>query len=349
MKRSDLTRLGKSLLFHTGLVPRARDSDAQYGECVRVLAYHSVAPDPAPYCKSDIRVRPAEFEQQVKYLARHYQVLSLSAVSAILADGGRLPARAVVITFDDGYEDNYLYAYPLLARYGLVATFFVVSDAVLGRMPLWVAQLQFAIMKAPDLTGLCREFDLPVRAVDKNMAAQQEIINKISSEINRAHREGREGLLERAFRALDFDPRLAANIPQVMTPLQLREMADAGMSIGSHSATHAILTSQDALTARAELAQSKQDIETLLGRAVDHFAFPNGPGVDNFSTAMAQLAGECGYRTASTSMRGVLSNGRALHAIPRLNIGEAMSLAEFAFKLEEHRFARLLFDIKPVR
>lgn len=347
MKRSAITRLGKSLLFNTGLVACARARGGPQSALIRVLAYHSVAPAQTAYCKRDIRVDPPEFARQMAYLARHYRVLPLDEALARLTSGRSLPAKAVVITFDDGYRDNYDHAFPVLQRWGLPATFFVVSAAVCGRSPFWVGQLQLALMSAVDLAPVRRAFAMTAHAAADDAVSRQEVIDLISAQINRADTTGRAQLLERAYSSLDFDPGLPAHIPPVLSPAQLREMAAAGMTIGSHSATHSILTSLDPGTAERELLESKRELESMVERSVEHFAFPNGPGVANFSAAAARLVSACGYRSACTSFRGMLKSGSDLFAIPRLNIGGDVTRAEFAFKLEEHKFSLLLFDSGP--
>ena len=347
MKRSAITRVGKSLLFNTGIVACARAHGEPVSALIRVLAYHSVAPAQTNYCKTDIRVDPPDFERQMAYLARHYRVLPLDEAIAKLTSGRSLPAKAVAITFDDGYRDNYEHAFPVLRRWGLPATFFVVSAAVSGRSPFWVAQLQLALMSADDLAPVRRAFAMPANATADDAVSRQNVIDHISVQINRADTTTRAHLLECAYSSLGFNPGLPAHIPPVLTPAHLREMAAAGMTIGSHSATHPILTSLDQDTAEQELLDSKRELESMIERPVDHFAFPNGPGVANFSAAAARLVSACGYRSACTSFRGMLKSGSELFAIPRLNIGGDVNRAEFAFKLEEHKFSLLLFDNAP--
>ena len=301
MKRSAITRIGKRLLFNSGMVACARARSDWHGPLVRVLAYHSVAPAQTSYCKADIRIEPAQFERQMAYLARHYRVLPLGEAVATLSSGRSLPAKAVAITFDDGYRDNYDYALPVLQSFGLPATFFAVSAAVSGRQPFWVGQLQLALMTAADLTPVRRAFAVvDARAAD-DVDSRQNLIDRISVLINRADAATRAQLLERTYAALGFDPDLPAHIPPVLTPTHLREMAAAGMTIGSHSATHPILTSLDQDAAARELFDSKSELEAMIDGRVEHFAFPNGPGVANFSLSAARLVDACGYRSACTS------------------------------------------------
>lgn len=95
----------------------------------RIIYYHSIHPD-AP-----LSHRPSTFGEQLRWLKDHdFRPFSLSAAGALLAEG-KLPRGAVIITFDDGYEDNWVHATPLLAREGITATFFIVS-AMVGNEPM---------------------------------------------------------------------------------------------------------------------------------------------------------------------------------------------------------------------
>jgi len=99
---------------------------------VPVLMYHKVNPDPR-VGGYGLRVNPKDFEKQMAYLSRSgYSSVSLTDLADHFEEGKPLPARPVIITFDDGYLDNYTYAYPILKKYGLTATIFVVAGTVGG-------------------------------------------------------------------------------------------------------------------------------------------------------------------------------------------------------------------------
>lgn len=99
---------------------------------VPVLMYHRVLPEPDPKYKLAVSVR--SFERQMKFLHdRHYNVVSIGELADILKKKSPIPRHTVAITFDDGYIDNYLYAFPILKKYGLKATLFVIVNEV-GRI-----------------------------------------------------------------------------------------------------------------------------------------------------------------------------------------------------------------------
>jgi peptidoglycan/xylan/chitin deacetylase (PgdA/CDA1 family) len=99
---------------------------------VPILMYHKVNPDPETGGLG-LRVHPGNFEWQMKYLKDNgYHSVDLGAVVDYFQKGKGLPEKPVVITFDDGYQDNYRYAYPILRKYGFTGTIFVVANTVGG-------------------------------------------------------------------------------------------------------------------------------------------------------------------------------------------------------------------------
>jgi len=102
---------------------------------VPVLMYHEIAQ--RPETTSSLAVPAEAWAAQLAYLsAEGYQTVTAAQLAAALATGGELPARAVVLTFDDGYEDFHTRAMPLLARYGFTATVFVTTGWVQDAGPL---------------------------------------------------------------------------------------------------------------------------------------------------------------------------------------------------------------------
>ena len=96
---------------------------------VPIIMYHSVNPGALP--ENRLAVSPATFERQMHFLkSRNYNVLPLESVAVLIRERKKIPPRTVVITFDDGYKDNYIYAFPILKKYNLPATIFIITDEV---------------------------------------------------------------------------------------------------------------------------------------------------------------------------------------------------------------------------
>lgn len=96
---------------------------------VPILMYHSVCPEAAKENKLNITTRA--FEKQMRFLKKHrYNVITVEELAGLLLAKKKIPPKTVAITFDDGYRDNYLYALPILKKYGLRATVFIIVDEV---------------------------------------------------------------------------------------------------------------------------------------------------------------------------------------------------------------------------
>src|SRR5436190_18184559 len=99
----------------------------------QILAYHKVSPDNHPFFEP---VHPKRFEQQIRFLKKCFNVMPLGEL-VHRSQQGDIPARAVAVTFDDGYEDNYGYAFPILKKYGVPATIFIATGMIETGNVLW--------------------------------------------------------------------------------------------------------------------------------------------------------------------------------------------------------------------
>lgn len=114
------------LLLWLPHISSAATADDNESIDIILLNYHKI-----DYYDSPLSVTPPEFEQQMSYFKTYnFHVVSLDQVYDCLEKGEKLPSKPVVITFDDGYLDNYTYAYPILQKYKFPATIFVITDLV---------------------------------------------------------------------------------------------------------------------------------------------------------------------------------------------------------------------------
>jgi len=97
---------------------------------VPIIMYHSINPQPNPAIRALI-VSPQSFERQMRFLKNnHYNVIPLESIVALIEEKKKVPLKTIAITFDDGYKDNYTYAFPVLKKYGLPATIFIIIEEV---------------------------------------------------------------------------------------------------------------------------------------------------------------------------------------------------------------------------
>ncbi len=139
--------------------------DGAYREAqVPILMYHHIA-NPAPSASAlerDLSVSPEKFEQQLRHLRQQgYETITLNDLALHLTVGQPLPARPIILTFDDGYNDAYLQAFPLLQRYGFAGTFFLVTAPIDNMNPDWLSWDQVSEMHAAGMRFEPHSYDHP--------------------------------------------------------------------------------------------------------------------------------------------------------------------------------------------
>src|SRR5579859_7729471 len=115
--------------------------DAYWGaDRLTVLAYHRIIDWNGPgfdLYRPIVSATPEMFEQQMAYVSRNFNVIDLNCLEAFILNGMPLPKRSLLITFDDGYLDNYTYAYPILRHYHLPGVIFLIAEKMTNPTPPW--------------------------------------------------------------------------------------------------------------------------------------------------------------------------------------------------------------------
>jgi peptidoglycan/xylan/chitin deacetylase (PgdA/CDA1 family) len=268
---------------------------------------------------------------QVRHLARYYNVLT-AGEAARRAREGTLPPRAVCITFDDGYEDNYCFAFPILQKYGLKATIFLATGPVETRVPLWHDRV-FGVM------ALTRQTSAQVGGSRLPTTTPQERGHSARTFMARVRRLGES---ERLAAVEDLCSQFAVSLEQIWdrTPMltwaQTREMAGAGCEIGSHTVSHPILSLLPRERQAQEIADSVDMIEKRLGKRPDVFSYPNGREAD-FNKTTVTLLIKHGIRAAYTTLFGTNACDSDTYYLKR-GAGRAHTTLRFAMQMLWYRW-----------
>lgn len=273
-----------------------------------VLIYHRVLPAPDPLLADEPVAET--FAAQMDLIANLFTVLRLSEAVDRLGSGS-LPARAVCITFDDGYANNRELAAPILAARKLTATFFVSTGFIEGGQ-MWNDTVIDAVRRAAgdlDLVdlGLGR-----FRLTD--IAARRAAIDAILPRLKHRMPAERARLAEAIAARVGVWPKRQP----MMTERQLRELAAFGMEVGAHCVSHPILASLRPDVARSEIADSKRRLEEILGEPVRSFAYPNGrPGTD-YGREHVAMVRAAGFSAAVSTAWGAATRATDRYQIPRV-------------------------------
>ena len=261
---------------HLGSAGSSRDSQRRSVR-LPILSYHSIGPQREGFDEY-LTVPPEMFEQHLRWLSRRgYESIHLSDWVANQRDGKPLPAKPVVLTFDDGYRDAAEYGFPLLKRYGFKATLFVVSRFIAGTNT-WDAQ--FGISKQA-----------------------------------------------------------------LMDANEIRKWAEDGVEIGSHSESHPDLRICSDEAVVAELKNSREALEQIVGKSVTCFAYPYGYWDERIARIAESIysgivTSDCGINSGSA---GCTQLRRAM-VIPRYYLGQMFWATHVGFN--PYLMLRIQFEIR---
>lgn len=260
----------------------------------QILVYHRVGE--ASHYVVDLVPVPL-FERQMELLSLRFNILPLTELVE-RSGRGDLPMNALAVTFDDGYRDNYEYAYPILKKFKIPATIFLATGCIgTSGMP-WHERV-FSFFRtfsgksirfggeSHDMSEPHRKSDLLVRMInrmrDMDPPSRDLLIDEILS--------------------LNPNPDYAAIKRTMMNWDEIREMVGGGIEIGAHTVNHPILSRISRSEAAKEIAESKNQVERQIGRVIHSFAYPNGQRGD-YDDAHKSCIREAGFRCAVTTNWG---------------------------------------------
>ncbi len=285
-----------------------------------VLMYHGATDRPWPgvlNCERN-HIAIGALSKQLRWIKANRNVISLARYAASLRGGDPIPERSVVLTFDDGYENNYSLIYPLLRELDLPAVYFIATDFIEKRETLWVDRLE-SFVHATKRT----EVELPGlggRWTWNSTAERIQAYLGTKSHLKRLDGGSRDAAMQEAADRLDMD---GVKIPELFNPMtedQLRELAGSGLvEIGAHSCRHDILTHLDDDAARKEIVDSRKKTAVLCGRAPALFSYPNGNG----GQRLAKMVEDADYAAAvEGSLRLNPPDGVSPYRIDRIALHE---------------------------
>jgi len=270
---------------------------------VIILAYHRILPEKEVqryFVQPGIYVQEDVFDTQMKFLKEYFSIISFAELldlwnnKAISKD-----QRYCVITFDDGWLDNYLYAYPILQKYNIPATIFLPTAFIGTNYWFWPEKLGYLLKHYFVVSG-SRSIELiPLFSKEKKRGIRSidDIIESIIEKYKESMDKEIEEIIEKLSKGLNI------KIPSERILLnwkEIEEMSKHRISFGSHSCNHKILTKLSANEIEKEL---KDSMCTLQGKKINYipvFCYPNG----NYNQGIIKQVKATGYRSAVSILYG---------------------------------------------
>jgi peptidoglycan/xylan/chitin deacetylase (PgdA/CDA1 family) len=291
-----------------------------------------------------LAVSAGRFDDQLRWLTEHREVLALPELARLHRES-RLPARAVAITFDDGYACNATAAAPRLQARQAPATVFVTTGPISTGREFWWDDLQRIV------------FDASVQRLELALDDQQMSVDLGDADGGKARwrpgsppgnsRQHAFLLFWRVLRSLEPTAQAAAltalraqsDIPvtpreshRPMTPAEVRSLSRSEVvEIGCHTVTHPALIERSEAVQRAEIEESRAACADMTGRLPTTFAYPFG----DYDPRTVGLVRQAGFEAACTTDAEGVTSGRNVLVLPRLQVLD-WSADELARQLRAH-------------
>ena len=306
-----------------------------------VLNYHRIEyPDSdQALFKPNISASPEMFCKQLDYLKENFNVISVRQFVSWLSGHGDLPRNSAMITFDDGYLDNYTNAFPELKSRSFPAVIFLTTGHIGQSIPFYWDLLAYSFQVSD-------KDNLSLSQIGKwsweTDAQKMRVAYKVIEELKKFSEDDKQVLVDKI---VDY---LETPIPdRIFSKLflnwdQVREMVDGNIEMGAHTVYHPILTRIPFERAVDELKLSKTRIEKEINQEIDSFAYPNGqPG--DFDIKIVDQIKKSGFRSAFTLISGPQSYKSVLrnpYQIRRIFLSHKDSFPKFVSKV--HGLPRVL-------
>lgn len=287
----------------------ARRRGLPAGGGLTVLLYHRVA-EPAEVGELDpsmIDATPAEFDAQMAYVRRNFAPVSIDEVLEARRAGRPLPPDSVLVSFDDGYRDNFEHAAPILQRHEMKGLFFITTGHVRHRRLFWWEQVSLLVRRCR-LPRARLSYPRPEVLDLSTPEDKAQVVRRLNKIIKERYAMDLDRFLGGVAEACEvrWDPAEARALADraLMTWDDVRTLRRQGMGIGSHTDSHRVLLTLPPAALASELADSRGALEELLGEPVTTIAYPVGRAIAQVLPVREAVAA-AGYELGFTTRPGV--------------------------------------------
>jgi len=285
-------------LYHTNVMQLLRRMS---GPRLLVINYHRICDNANSGSIFDDGVfgpTADQFKQQMIWLKKNTYILNEHELISVIHKEKELSTCCAMVTFDDGYIDNYTLAYPILRQLEIPSIYFIPTDHIISRQLGWWDIISYVIKESRKTTIM--HDGLQVSLADKPAA-----INGFLRKMKTEPCETTKDLVAKLAEACEVaPPDRDGQSDELMTWEQIREVSRSGITIGSHTHSHTVLSTLPFEAQKNELRLSKSILEHELGKSVNSISYPVG-NYEHFSRETQLLAEECGYRIGFSFNTGV--------------------------------------------
>lgn len=260
---------------------------------VLILMYHRFSEKDGKFSISQ-----AAFSSHLKYLAKHYNVITLAEYLEFRKKQTALPNKLAIITIDDGYRDVFEIAEPVLKKYNLPATLFAVTDFLEEKLWIWTDKMRYltANTKLTEINIILNNQEIKGKLTDSE--SRFILAGKLNSQLKKLPEAEKE--LEIIRLSNEFEVEIPNLPPTEFAPMtwdEARELDKGLVKIESHTVTHPILPNVDEKQLKFELTESKIKLEKEIGREMKIFCYPDGGWNESVRNAVESANYQCAVTT----------------------------------------------------
>ena len=289
--------------------------------CAAIFLFHGVIREQRHGIRNYTRkhLSQARFRLIVEELRAEGAPISMPELLAALASQRRLPARSFAITFDDGFENNYSVAAPILRSLEIPATFYVTTAFIESNAASWIDLIEYAVERTPAFELSLAQAEL--RGAYTTREEKLELLNSIRRVVKRDRRIDPYAFADEVWRQLRvtaMEP--DASLDQKMAWDQVRDLGqDPRFTIGGHGHTHRILEHLNQPDLEQEIGTSMTMLRAQLGRTLEHYSYPEGLA-HCYSERVIDVLRSHGIRCAVTAEPGTNSAGADPFRLKRIAV-----------------------------
>jgi peptidoglycan/xylan/chitin deacetylase (PgdA/CDA1 family) len=268
------------------------------------------------------------------YIAKRFKVINVGEMREHLRNQKPFPTRSILITFDDGWKDNYLHAMPILKKNNIPALIFLSTGFIGKNKQFWQEKMARLLWTAVDMAKLNPEMGNELQALFKTLCvrkliASQDIHRHIGIQdmiLNIKRHEYTEiykqlhSLENMITQSVSFDKSTLDGEIEFLSWDEVKKMIATGIYFGSHGVNHKILDKKG-VDIDFELQNSKIEIEQKLGTSALTFSYPNG----NYNRAIADKVKSNGYALGFGTKFGYNSSNADHFTLRRININQNLA------------------------
>jgi len=313
-----------------------------------ILCYHSVSPDrkgQGDYIPSGITVEAGLFDEQMRMLRQNYNPVTLDDIADWMNGSKPLPPRSVAVTFDDGFEDNYTIAAPLMEKYGILGAVYLTVNAVIKDELPWFSRTIYLFEEARRRNMVLTDEELGRTWNLGNSEENREAFQRYSHPCATMTGEVMENYvatLEHWFALkLGITKLDLTQGPRMMSFVQARELRRRGHIIGNHTFSHGNMGHIPPEALEQEIVKANEILEQELGGKPEHFSYPHPCLNPQWSEQSLALTKRIGFKTAVLTDAGVVTKKSNPLLLPRVYVGNDDAEA-FCWRLENAFAGRMV-------